>query len=171
MEGMKVRGSLGCSDKKWRSSGSCEEGAELKAGLGFRRADFGRILWITALEGRGFQDCWLVFKYHLLQAPEWSVLMSSKSNRRPAWMYEGFLTEKVTQVEYRHTEHTGVVLLKPKHLWSWREHKGQQEQLLQVHSSKRKTRENVGLLLSGTGDLVTKGNTDLSSLSRSLGRW
>lgn len=32
-------------------------------------------------------------------------------------MYEGVLTKQVTQVEYRHTEHAGVVLLKLKHLW------------------------------------------------------
>ena len=45
--------------------------------LEFRRADFGlfrdllgRVPWDKALEGRGAQGSWLIFKDHLLQAQE-----------------------------------------------------------------------------------------------------
>jgi len=47
------------------------------ATLDFRRADFGlfrdllgRIQWDKALEGRGTQESWSIFKDHLLQAQE-----------------------------------------------------------------------------------------------------
>jgi len=47
------------------------------ATLDFRRGDFGllrdllgRIPWDKALEGRGTQESWLVFKDHLFQAQE-----------------------------------------------------------------------------------------------------
>jgi len=55
--------------------------------LAFKRADFGlfrdvqgRVPWDKALEGRGAQESWLIFKDHLLQRK------SGENTRRPAWM-------------------------------------------------------------------------------------
>ena len=64
------------------------------------------------------QESWLIFKDHLLQAQEWSILIikkQSKGVRRPAWMNMELLTElkhekeaykrqkqgQVTRQEYR----------------------------------------------------------------------
>jgi len=44
---------------------------------------------VTTLKRRVIQQSWVIFKVHLLQAQEWSILMSPKSstdNRRPAWI-------------------------------------------------------------------------------------
>ena len=64
--------------------------------LDFKRADFGlwrsllrKVPWDKALEGRGAQDCWLIFKDHLLQAQECCVPTRRKCSRRarrPPWM-------------------------------------------------------------------------------------
>ena len=47
------------------------------AALDFRRANFGLfkdllggIPWVRALEGRGVQNSWLIFKHHFLQAQD-----------------------------------------------------------------------------------------------------
>ncbi|GAB0183676.1 hypothetical protein GRJ2_000832900 [Grus japonensis] len=80
MKNVKLKGSLVCSD---------HEMVELKIlravrrvhskiiSLDFRREDFGlfrdllgRVPWDKALEGKGAQDSWLVFKDDLLQAQE-----------------------------------------------------------------------------------------------------
>ena len=91
----------------------------------FRRADFalfkdllGRVLWDKALEERGGQESWLIFKDYLLQAQESSIPMNKKSGKnakRPAWMnkellaklkhkkeaYRGWKQGWVTWEEYR----------------------------------------------------------------------
>lgn len=49
-----------------------------------------------ALERRGFQESWFMFKDHLLQIQDWFIPVvrkSSKSSRRPACMNEELLTE------------------------------------------------------------------------------
>ena len=61
-----------------------------------RRADFelfrkllGRVAWEKALEGRGAQESWLVFKDHLLQAQKQCILRKMKAvkkARRPPWI-------------------------------------------------------------------------------------
>ena len=76
------------------------------AALDFRRADFGlfrdllgRVPWDTALEGRGAQESWLIFKDHLLQAQERCIPTKRKSGkncRRPAW------TNKELAAKLRH---------------------------------------------------------------------
>ena len=55
------------------------------ATLDFRRADFelfrevfGRVTWEKALEGRGAQECWLVFKDHILYPPSPEVVHPEK---------------------------------------------------------------------------------------------
>ena len=93
--------------------------------MDFRRANFGlfrhvlgRGPWDTALEGRGAQESWLIFKDHLLQAQERCIptkRKSGKNARRPAWMnkelldklkhkkeaYRGWKQGQVAWEEYR----------------------------------------------------------------------
>jgi len=56
---------------------SSQSHLEATTTLDFRRADFGlfgdllgRVPWDKALEGRGVQESWLIFKNQLLQAQE-----------------------------------------------------------------------------------------------------
>ncbi|GAB0207020.1 hypothetical protein GRJ2_003167600 [Grus japonensis] len=75
---VKLKGSLGCSDHEMVEFGILRAARRARSKLttlDFRRADFGlfrdllgRIPWDKALEGRGAQDSWLIFKGHLLQA-------------------------------------------------------------------------------------------------------
>ncbi|GAB0179184.1 hypothetical protein GRJ2_000383700 [Grus japonensis] len=77
---VKLKGSLGCSDHEmveFRILRAARRAHSKLTTLDFRRADFGlfrdllgRIPWDKALEGRGAQDSWLIFKGHLLQAQE-----------------------------------------------------------------------------------------------------
>ncbi|GAB0210046.1 hypothetical protein GRJ2_003470400 [Grus japonensis] len=77
---VKLKGSLGCSDPEiaeFKILRAARRACSKLTTLDFRRADFGlfgdllgRIPWDQALEGRGAQDSWLVFKAHLLQAQE-----------------------------------------------------------------------------------------------------
>ncbi|KAK4828634.1 hypothetical protein QYF61_000282 [Mycteria americana] len=96
--------------------------------LEFRRTSFsllkdlvGRFPWEKALERRRVQGSWLIFKDHLLQVQEWSILMNRKSSK----------AETRTDVKDKKSFYKYI-------------------------SSKRKTRENVGLLLNGAGAPVTK---------------
>ncbi|KFQ42374.1 hypothetical protein N333_07813, partial [Nestor notabilis] len=57
--------------------------------LDFKRADFGlfrnllsKVPWDIVLEGRGAQDCWLIFKDHLLKAQEHCIPTKRKCGRR-----------------------------------------------------------------------------------------
>ncbi|GAB0207984.1 hypothetical protein GRJ2_003264100 [Grus japonensis] len=77
---VKLKGSLGCSDHEMveiKILRAARRALSKLPTLDFRRADFGlfrdllgRIPWDKALEGRGAQDSWLIFKGHLLQAQE-----------------------------------------------------------------------------------------------------
>lgn len=60
----------------------------------------GRIAWDTALERRGAQESWIIFKDHLLPAQERSFLINtkpSKDGRRPPWMN----MEPLTQLKHK----------------------------------------------------------------------
>ncbi|GAB0183226.1 hypothetical protein GRJ2_000787900 [Grus japonensis] len=96
---VKLKGSLGCSDHEtveFRILRAARRARSKLTTLDFSRADFGLfrdllggIPWDKALEGRGAQDSWLIFKGHLLQAqgrciPTKSKL--SKNTKRPPWM-------------------------------------------------------------------------------------
>ncbi|KAF1585132.1 Serine/threonine-protein kinase MRCK beta, partial [Eudyptes moseleyi] len=69
--------------------------------LDFRRVDFGhfrdllgRVPWDKALEGRGAQESWAIFKDRLLQAQKRCIptkRKSGKNTRRPAWMNKELL--------------------------------------------------------------------------------
>jgi len=93
---MKVGGSLGCSDHEmvefrilWGGSRTTKR---IKTS-DFRRAGFGLFLdllggipWVRALEGRGVQESWSLFKRHSLHAQDGCIPLSKKSSkggRRP----------------------------------------------------------------------------------------
>ncbi|GAB0204391.1 hypothetical protein GRJ2_002904700 [Grus japonensis] len=125
-----LKGGLGCSDHKmveFRILRAARRVCSKLTTLNFRRADFdlfrdllGRIPWDKALEGRGAQDSWLIFKHHLLQAQERCIPTkreSSKNTKRPPWVnkellgkvkqkkeaYRGWKQGQVAWEEYRET--------------------------------------------------------------------
>ncbi|GAB0208721.1 hypothetical protein GRJ2_003337800 [Grus japonensis] len=127
---VKLKGSLGCSDHEmveFRILRTARRAHSKLTTLDFRRADFGlfrdllgRIPWDKALEGRGAQDSWLIFKGHLLQAQERCIpakRKSSKNTKSPPWMnkevlgkvkqkkeaYRGWKQGQVAWEEYRET--------------------------------------------------------------------
>ncbi|GAB0186399.1 hypothetical protein GRJ2_001105200 [Grus japonensis] len=127
---VKLKGSLGCSDHEmveFRILRAARRAHSKLTTLDFGRADFGlfrdllgRILWDKALEGRGAQDSWLIFKGHLLQAQEQCIptkRKSGKNTKRPPWMnkellgkvkqkkeaYRGWKQGQVAWEEYRET--------------------------------------------------------------------
>ncbi|GAB0207593.1 mitochondrial enolase superfamily member 1 [Grus japonensis] len=152
--------------------------------LDFRRADFGlfrdllgRIPWDKALEGRGAQDSWLIFRGHLLQAQERCIptkKKSSNSTKRPPWMnkellgkvkqkkeaYRGWKQGQVAWEEYRETVQAGKdQVRKAKALIELnlaRDVKDNKKSFYRYVSDKRRTRENVGPLWNETGHLVTQ---------------
>jgi len=77
---VKVKGRLGCSDHKmvhFKILRAVRRAHSKLTNLDFRRADFGlfrdllgRKPWDKAMEGRGVQETWSVFKDHLLQAQQ-----------------------------------------------------------------------------------------------------
>ncbi|GAB0188477.1 hypothetical protein GRJ2_001313000 [Grus japonensis] len=101
---VKLKGSLGCSDHEmveFKILRAVRRAHSKFTTLDFRRAGFGlfrdllgRVPWDEALEERGAQESWLVFKDHLLQAQEQHIptkRMSGKKARRPAWMNKELL--------------------------------------------------------------------------------
>ncbi|GAB0209334.1 hypothetical protein GRJ2_003399100 [Grus japonensis] len=113
---VKFKGSLGCSEHEmveFKILRAARRAHSKLTTLDFRRADFGlfrdllgRIPWDKALEGRGAQDSWLVFKDHLLQAQERCIptkRKSGKNTQRPAWMNKELLG-KVKQKKRKPTE-------------------------------------------------------------------
>ena len=125
---VKLKGSLGCSDHEmveFKILRAARRADSTLTTLGFRRADFslfrdllGRVSWDAALEGRGAQGSWLIFKDHLLHAQEGCIPTKRKSDknaRRPTWMnkelldklkhkkeaYRGWKQGQVAWEEYR----------------------------------------------------------------------
>ncbi|GAB0203482.1 hypothetical protein GRJ2_002813800 [Grus japonensis] len=184
---VKLKGSLGCSDHamvEFRILRAARKAHSKLTTLDFRRADFGlfrdllgRIPWDKALEGRGAQDSWLVFKGQLLQAQERCIptkSKSSKSTKRPPWMnkellgkvkqkkeaYRRWKQGQVTWEEYRETVQAArEQVRKAKALIEIslaRDVKDNKKSFYRYVSDKRRTRENVGPLWNETGDLVTQ---------------
>ncbi|GAB0181809.1 hypothetical protein GRJ2_000646200 [Grus japonensis] len=104
VEDVKLKGSLGCSDHEmveFRILRAARRAHSKLTTLDFSRTDFGlfrdllgRVPWDKALEGRGAQDSWLIFKGHLLQAQERCIptkRKSSKTTKRPPWMNKELL--------------------------------------------------------------------------------
>ncbi|GAB0204924.1 hypothetical protein GRJ2_002958000 [Grus japonensis] len=101
---VKLKGSLGCSDHEmveFKILRAARRAHSKLTTLDFRRADFSlfrdllsRIPWDKALEGRGAQDSWLIFKGHLLQAQEQCIptkRKSSKNTKTHQWMNKELL--------------------------------------------------------------------------------
>ncbi|GAB0190131.1 hypothetical protein GRJ2_001478400 [Grus japonensis] len=185
---VKLKGSLGCSDcemVEFRILRAARRAHSKLTTLDFRRADFGlfrdllgRIPWDKALEGRGAQDSWLIFRSHLLQAQERCIptkRKSSKSTKRPPWMnkellgkvkqkkeaYRGWKQGQVAWEEYRETVRTATdQVRKAKALIEIslaRDVKDNKKSFYRYDvSDKRRTRENVGPLWNETGNLVTQ---------------
>ncbi|GAB0203837.1 hypothetical protein GRJ2_002849300 [Grus japonensis] len=192
---IKLKGSLGCSDHEmveFRILRAARRACSKLTALDFRRADFGlfrdllgRTPWDKALEGRGAQDSWLIFKGDLLQAWEPCIPTkgkSSKSTRRPPWMnkellgkvkqkkeaYRGWKQGQVAWEKYRET--VRAARDQPPHyqnLASQTQHtlieislarnvKDNKKSFYRYVSDKRRTRENVGPLRNEMGDLVTQ---------------
>ncbi|GAB0181438.1 hypothetical protein GRJ2_000609100 [Grus japonensis] len=184
---VKLKGSLGCSDHEmveFKILRAVRRVHSKLTTLDLRRADFGlfrdllgRVPWDKALEGRGAQESWLVFKDHLLQAQEQCIpakRKSGKNTRRPPWMnkvlldklkhkkkaYRGWKQGQVAREEYREIVQTardqvrkGKVLIE---LNLARDMKGNKKSFYMYVSDKRKTRENMGPLWNEIGDLVTQ---------------
>ncbi|KFQ85446.1 hypothetical protein N337_12339, partial [Phoenicopterus ruber ruber] len=160
--------------------------------LAFRRADFGlfrgllaRVPWDKALEVRGAQASWLIFKDHLLQAQEQCIptkRKSGKNTRSPAWMnkelldklkhkkeaYRGWKQGQVAWQEYREIvraardqDRKAKALIE---LNLARDIKGNQKSFYRYVSDKRKTRENVSPLQKETGDLAEVLNDFFTSV-------
>ncbi|GAB0190944.1 hypothetical protein GRJ2_001559700 [Grus japonensis] len=185
VENVKLKGSLGCSDHKmveFKILRAVRRAHNKLTTLDFRRADFGlfrdllgRIPWDKALEGRGAQESWLVFKDHLLQAQERCIptKKSGKNARRPVWMnkelldklktkkegHKGWKQGQVSWEEYREiVQAARDQVRKAKALIELnlaRDIKGNKKSFYRYISDKRKTRENVGPLRKETGDLLT----------------
>ncbi|KFW73581.1 hypothetical protein AS28_12130, partial [Pygoscelis adeliae] len=153
--------------------------------LHFRRADsglfrdlLGRVPWDKAMEGRGAQESWVIFKDHLLQAQERCIptkRKSGKNTRRPAWMnkellgklkhkkeaYRGWKQGQVAWEEYREEiiQAARDQVRKAKALIELnlaRDIKGDKKSFHRYVRDRRKTRENVGPLRNEMGDLVTQ---------------
>jgi len=100
VEDVKVVGSLGCNDHEMGEFRILH--GRIKT-LEFRRANFGLfkellggIPWVWALESRGVQESWSLFKHHFLLAQDRCIPMSKKSSkggRRPTWMSKVLLVE------------------------------------------------------------------------------
>jgi len=106
VEDVKVGGRLGCSDHEMVEFSFLRGGSKVISRiktLDLRRTNFGLfkellggIPWARALEGRGIQECWSLFKYHFLHAQEWCIPLSKKSRkggRRPVWLNKKHLAE------------------------------------------------------------------------------
>ncbi|KFW00854.1 hypothetical protein N327_12339, partial [Fulmarus glacialis] len=147
-----------------------------RACLGLFRDLLRRVPWDKALEGRGAQESWLIFKDHL-QAQEPCISTKRKSGknaRRPAWVdkelldklkhrkeaYKGWKQGQVAWDEYREIVRAASdQVRKAKALIELnlaRDIKGNKKSVYRYLGDKRKMRENVVPLRKETGDLVTQ---------------
>ncbi|KGL75094.1 hypothetical protein N309_08010, partial [Tinamus guttatus] len=161
------------------------------ATMGFKRTNFGlfrdalgRIPWARALEGRGAQESWLVFKQHFLHAQQQCIPVCKKAGRggrRPAWMSKELVAmlkekeevyrmwkkgqapwEKYRNVvrECRDATRKAKARLECNLA---RDVKNNKKNFFKYINSKRKIRENVGPLVNGMRTLVTN-NTEKAEL-------
>jgi len=185
VEDVNAGGHLGCGDceiVEFRILHGGSRAISRITSLDFRRANFGLFKdllggnsWVKALERRGIQESWLLFKHHFLHAQNWCISMSKKSRkggRRPAWVSKEVLAKpkwkkniygtwkegENTWEEYRNIVrvcrdamrkakvHLGINLA--------RDVKDNKKSFSRYISSKRKARENVGPLLNEVGALM-----------------
>ncbi|GAB0209929.1 mitochondrial enolase superfamily member 1 [Grus japonensis] len=183
---VKLKGSFGCSDHEmveFKILRAARRVHSKLTTLDFRRADFGlfrdllgRIPWDKALEGRGAQDSWLIFKGHLLQAQERCIptkRKSGKNTKRPPWMnkelldklkhkreaYRGWKQGQVAWEKYREIVQAARDQVRKakalRELNLARDIEGNKKSFYRYVSDKRKMRENVGSLWKEMGDQVT----------------
>jgi len=106
VEDVKAGGSLGCRDHEMVEFRNLHGGSRAISSitiLHFRRANIGLfkdllggISWVTALEGRGVQESWSLFKHYFLHAQDQCIPMSKnsrKGGRRPAWTSKKLLAK------------------------------------------------------------------------------
>ena len=184
---VKLKGSLGCSDHEmveFKILRALRRAHSKLTTLDLRRADFGlfrdllgRVPWDKALEGRGAQESWVIFKDHLLQAQERCIPTKRKSGKnatRPAWMnkelldklqhrkeaYRGWKQGQVAWEEYREIVRAARNQVRKAkamiELNLARDIKDNKKRFYRYIGDKRKTRENVGPLRNEMGDLVTR---------------
>ncbi|KFV07990.1 hypothetical protein N340_00490, partial [Tauraco erythrolophus] len=148
----------------------------------FGRVDFSlfrhlliRVQWDEALEGRGAQESWIIFKDHLLQAQERCIPTKRKSGRntrRPAWMNKELLDQlghkkkayreweqgQAAWEEYREiVQTTRDQVRKAKALIELnlsRDIKGNKKNFHRYILDIKRSRENIGPLQKETGDLA-----------------
>ncbi|PKU41091.1 glycerol kinase [Limosa lapponica baueri] len=96
---VKLKGNLGCADHEmveFKILRAVRRTHSKLTTLNFRRAVFGffrdllgGVSWDKALEGRGAQESWVIFKDYLLQSQARCILKKRKSGKntsKPAWM-------------------------------------------------------------------------------------
>jgi len=99
VENIKLKGSLRCGEHEmgeFKILRAVRRAHDKLNTLDLRRTDFscfkdllGKVPWDRALERRGAQESWLIFKDHLLQAQEWCIPTKRKLGKntgKPAWM-------------------------------------------------------------------------------------
>jgi len=77
----------------WRKQGDKQD---RRAKFGLFKQLLGAIPWARALEGRGVQEYWSLFKHHFLHSQERCIPLRkkpSKGGRRPAWLNKELLEE------------------------------------------------------------------------------
>jgi len=184
-EDVKVGARLGCIDHEMVNFRNLCGGSRAKSRiktLDFRRANFGLlkellggIPWVRTLEGRGVQESWSLFKYHILHAQDRCITLrnkSSKRGRRPTWMSKELLAElrwkrkvygtwkegQATWEECRNVVRAcRDAMRKAKahlELKLARDVKDNKKSFFKYISSKQKTRDNVGPLLNKVCVLV-----------------
>jgi len=195
---VKVGSSPGCSDHEMVEFRILYGGSRAVSGiktLDFRRANFGLfkdllggIPWGTALEGRGVQESWSLFKHHFLHAQDGCIPLSKKARRggrTPAWINKELLAElrwkrkvhrmwKERQAAWegyrnvvracRDATRKAKVHLELNLARDVKDKKG----FFNYIHSKRMTRDNVGLLLNEVGALVTEDTEKAELLNASF---
>jgi len=88
VEDVKFGGRLGCSDHEMvefrilhggsRAISSIKTLDLRKANSGLFKELLGGIPWARALEDRGVQECWLLFRRHFLHAQDWCIPLRKK---------------------------------------------------------------------------------------------
>jgi len=185
---VKLKDSLGCSDHemvefKILKAVTVRRVHSKLTALDCRRADFGlardllgRLPGDKALEGRGTQESWLIFRDHILQAQEGCIPKkrnSGENARRPARMNKEILDKpmhkkeatrgwKEVQVaweEYRENVRAARDQARKAKALSElnlsRHVKANKKSFYRYIGDKSKTRENVGPLWKKMRDLVT----------------
>uniref|UniRef100_A0A8B9FNR1 Reverse transcriptase domain-containing protein n=1 Tax=Amazona collaria TaxID=241587 RepID=A0A8B9FNR1_9PSIT len=181
-----LQGSLDCSDHEmgeFEILRTVRRACSKLTALDFKRADFGlfrnllsKVPCDTALEGRGAQDSWLIFKDQLLQAQERCIPSRrrfSRRARRPPWMDKELLSKiqrkkeaykrwkqgQAAWEEYRDVvqEARDQVRKAKAHLELnlARDAKDNRKGFYRYIANKRQARDNLGPLQKLSGELAT----------------